>query len=886
MKKLSFFLCFVSILALWFGGAVPVLAAPHAAPASLSGVVRDGSGQGYPLYAQISVSGATTQVVYSNPLTGAYTIEGLDSSQSYTFTIKAVLTGYQTLVDGVSLLPGINTRDYTLFVNAVDCNAPGYARAVVWGSNFESDGGGFAGSGQNNSWQWGGPTTGPGYAHSGSKVWATNLTGNYSNDESSYLTRDAALNLSGRHGLRVSWWQWLQTYDDFDYVILQISRDNGASWVNVYGSEYPWGTTTKGTVYGNVDLAWAEHTLDLDSSYAVGQVKLRLRFKSDWNLFGTSQPGWYVDDFQITACQAVNGGLVAGHVRDANSNVPLNGATVQQDGYASSVISYATPTDPGLDDGFYQLFVYGTTQASLEAEKQHYATSWFLVTPQHAAVVGRDLLLPPNYDLESSANPLSLAAEPGQVVTYTVSLTNTGALPGELLSNLQTIPTAPQWQTVIAPPLTAVVPPGETAQVTVQVTIPPFTPAGTQDVIALHSHWVGTLQWVLPPASRTITLTTVVLNAVPQVQPQTLTTAEDTPVDLTLTALDINGDVLTLEYTQPTHGSLSGSVPNLTYSPMPDYNGSDSFTFTASDGSLVSPPAEVSITVTPVNDPPTASGQALTLNEDVPQAITLLALDVDGDPLTWTVNDPAHGTLSGTAPNLTYTPTLNFYGADSFTCFVSDGEFSSDPVTVHLTVAPVNDAPTVEAQTLTLEEDTPLAITLVAADVEGDPLTWTVNDPAHGTLSGTAPNLTYTPALNFYGADSFTVTVNDGNADSTPATIVLTVTPVNDAPQAVADAYAMLEDRALNVLSAQGLLANDADVEGDLLTVALESAPAQGELVLQSDGSFRYTPPPNFYGLVTFSYRAWDGELSSPIVSVTITVTDGVESLYLPAIAR
>ncbi|MBP7228611.1 MAG: hypothetical protein KA988_05820, partial [Longilinea sp.] len=456
MKKLSLFLSVLCCLALCLSLQQPVLAAPHGDVATLTGFVRDGSGQGYPLYAQISVSGPTTQVVYSDPFTGAYTIPNLDSSQTYTLTVQpVVLGGYQPLTDTLTPVPGQNTRDYNLLINASACSAPGYQRMTVWSNDFEADNGGFGASGQNSSWGWGTPTSGPNAAHSGSKVWATKLNGNYNNDESSYLTRNTALDLSGRQGLRISWWQWLQTYDDFDYVILQISRDNGASWTNVYGSEYSWGTTTKGTVYGDVDLTWTEHALNLDSSYAVPQVKLRLRFKSDWNLFGTAKPGWYVDDFAISDCRPISGGLVAGYSLNANNNAPLNAVAIQHDvPGGASTLSVPTPNDPLVADGFYQLFVSGTSSTNLQASKQHYVTSLFPVTPQAGQVVRRDLPLPPNYDLESSATPAALAAEPGQTVTNTLTLTNTGALPGELLTGLQTIPTAPVWLTEFAPSLT------------------------------------------------------------------------------------------------------------------------------------------------------------------------------------------------------------------------------------------------------------------------------------------------------------------------------------------------------------------------------------------------------------------------------------------------
>ena len=89
---------------------------------------------------------------------------------------------------------------------------------------------------------------------------------------------------------------------------------------------------------------------------------------------------------------------------------------------------------------------------------------------------------------------------------------------------------------------------------------------------------------------------------------------------------------------------------------------------------------------------------------------------------------------------------------------------------------------------MTTAEDTAAAMTLAGTDPDGDALTFTVGHaaPAHGTLSGTAPNLTYTPAADYHGADSFTFTVNDGSVDLGAGDGVVTVTPVNDAPVATA----------------------------------------------------------------------------------------------------
>src|SRR5690606_38164086 len=112
--------------------------------------------------------------------------------------------------------------------------------------------------------------------------------------------------------------------------------------------------------------------------------------------------------------------------------------------------------------------------------------------------------------------------------------------------------------------------------------------------------------------------------------------------------------------------------------------------------------------------------------------------------------------LSGEAPDLTYTPSSNYYGTDSFSFLVNGGEFDSEPATVSLIIDPVNDAPAAAPQSVMTDEDTAKTFALAFSDIEGDQLTFTVlTQPMYGTLSGEAPDLTYTPASNYYGTDSF-----------------------------------------------------------------------------------------------------------------------------------
>jgi len=176
---------------------------------------------------------------------------------------------------------------------------------------------------------------------------------------------------------------------------------------------------------------------------------------------------------------------------------------------------------------------------------------------------------------------------------------------------------------------------------------------------------------------------------------------------------------------------------------------------------------------------PTANPQTVGVSFNTAKAITLTGSDSDTPtlPLTYNVASlPTHGSLSGTAPNITYTANSGFHGADSFTFTVTNGTNTSSAATVTLNVA--TGVPTANPQSSSTNQDTATGITLSGSDPDSPPLTLTytiVTSPAHGVLSGTAPNVTYTPNAGYYGSDSFTFTVNNGVNTSAPATVSLTV---------------------------------------------------------------------------------------------------------------
>lgn len=239
---------------------------------------------------------------------------------------------------------------------------------------------------------------------------------------------------------------------------------------------------------------------------------------------------------------------------------------------------------------------------------------------------------------------------------------------------------------------------------------------------------------------------------------------------------------------------------SVSYTPNSSFVGTDSFTITATDRDGASVNGTATVTVNGTNQAPVADAQTVSTNEDMSLSISLSGSDAEAGALSYTVlTAPANGTLTGSAPNLIYTPNLNYNGSDSFTFTVSDGYLDSAVATVAINIAAVNDAPVANAQSVTTSEDTPLAITLSGSDVEGSTLSYTLaTPPTNGALSGSGASYTYTPNANFNGSDSFTFSVNDGALDSLPATVSLTVTPVNDPPVALDDGNRSLQRASLD----------------------------------------------------------------------------------------
>ncbi|MGD9044407.1 MAG: Ig-like domain-containing protein [Desulfobacterales bacterium] len=204
------------------------------------------------------------------------------------------------------------------------------------------------------------------------------------------------------------------------------------------------------------------------------------------------------------------------------------------------------------------------------------------------------------------------------------------------------------------------------------------------------------------------------------------------------------------------------------------------------------------------------------------------------------------------------------------TIYTLTAEGTSGPVTTTVTVTIENSAPVAEQQTVGSDEDTAVAITLTATDLDGDSLTYAVTiQPGKGTLSGTPPALIYNPNTNYNGPDAFSFTASDGAAISEAATINIVVKPINDSPQANDDPATTYEDTPVAI---DNLLANDTDADNDPLTITDFTPPANGTLEQQADDSFAYTPNLNFSGEDSFTYTISDGNEGTASATVRITV--------------
>jgi Bacterial Ig domain len=371
----------------------------------------------------------------------------------------------------------------------------------------------------------------------------------------------------------------------------------------------------------------------------------------------------------------------------------------------------------------------------------------------------------------------------------------------------------------------------------------------------------------------------------PIVVDDAIETAEDTPVVFSVLENDstVEGQLMEITAVTPAaNGNAAIRFNEISYTPNPDFFGTDTFTYTATDNVGLSATATVTVTVSAVSDVPLAFADAATTNEDTAVVIAVAANDVDPDGQPVIVEatlQPTHGAAVLNADGtITYTPAANFSGTDSFNYTLRDFEQPTwgSSATVTVTVNPVNDPPDAAGDAAAANEDTAVILTVLANDVDVDGDALQVTAVTQGSLGAVTLNandtVTYTPAANVSGADSFTYTVRDAGGATDIATVTVTIAPINDAPVAVADAATTRE----NASTAITVLANDSDVDGNTLTVTSVSNPPGGTAVVNADNSITYTADANFNGTDTFTYTLSDGQ-GTATGTVTVTVKDALE---------
>lgn len=434
---------------------------------------------------------------------------------------------------------------------------------------------------------------------------------------------------------------------------------------------------------------------------------------------------------------------------------------------------------------------------------------------------------------------------------------------------------------------------------------------------------IDQFQYTIADANGAVSLPALVevdvqaINECPVTVDDVASTPEGTTVGIVVLANDFDPDQSTscgsvivpasvTVVAQPTHGTTSVNLGGkVLYTPAAGYCGPDSFTYLIADGDgCISETATVSIDVLPVNVCPVAQPDAADIGESLSITIPVAANDSDADDATdcggglaitsvQVESGPANGiaTPNG-AGGVTYTPALGFCGADSFTYTIADEDgCRSEPATVSITVVPINAPPDAAPDQIATQEDTPIAIAVLANDVDSDDISGCgaglapatveiVSAPAHGTaVPDGSGGVNYTPDADFCGVDEFYYRVADLDGSFSGATPVgIEVLGDNDCPVAAPDRAGTLEDTLVLI----DVLQNDFDADtgtrcGSGLerpTIVFVDLPRHGKVALDASGSVAYQPEPDFCGRDVFRYSVLDGAgCASAPVSVLVQVT-------------
>jgi cyclophilin family peptidyl-prolyl cis-trans isomerase len=339
--------------------------------------------------------------------------------------------------------------------------------------------------------------------------------------------------------------------------------------------------------------------------------------------------------------------------------------------------------------------------------------------------------------------------------------------------------------------------------------------------------------------------------------------------------------------------SISTNGTSVFYSPKPNFNGVETFTYTVRDQTGATAVATVSMSVQPVNDNPVANPDTVTTirSNDSNVFIDVLSNDTQGPDTGETlrvtaVGTPSQGgtvTIDNNGLGLRYTPKNGFVGQETVSYTISDGNGGTSSSTVTIQVAPAVPPPTVAGESFTVAEDSAAVDYDVLANdtpaATGDTLTVTQVSAANGTatITNNGTRVRYVPNANFNGTDRVVYTVRSSNGGTANATMTMTVTPVNDAPTAVNDTFTVLSlpNQTVDVLK------NDTNVDAGeslIITAVTQPATGKGSVSISADKkSILYTAPnTDFAGPVEFQYTLGDGTGQTAIGSVALTVVNFV----------
>ena len=342
---------------------------------------------------------------------------------------------------------------------------------------------------------------------------------------------------------------------------------------------------------------------------------------------------------------------------------------------------------------------------------------------------------------------------------------------------------------------------------------------------------------------------------------------EDGVSNLNLSATDVDEDSLTYSIEGGTEITTVEENGAISFSASQDYNGSESFVVSVFDGE-VSDSQTITVTVNPVNDAPVLSAVGnKNVDEDAVLNFLLSANDIEGNQLTYSIDGGSQVLASISGNDLTFTPDVDFYGEETFTVSVTDGDLS-DSEEIILTVNAVNDAPVLsQVSDVSFDEDGSGSTSLSADDVDGDDLTFSITggDSITATLDGSS--VSFGAPADYNGSEVFVVSVDDGET-SDSQTLNVTVNAVNDAPVAAVGLSGTADEDGSVVITLSG-----SDVDGDNLTFSAGSA-LNGSVSL--DGSFAtYTPDENYFGDDSFTFTVSDGsEDDSATVSLTVNAVN------------